>query len=1492
MAPSASTAKKWLRRASKVLVGSLCTVCIIYVAVTLLLHVPGVQRSTGRWVANGLATRWGTDISVGRINWGLLNRIIIDDIAVRDRDGQPMLHVSRLSVSVDLTQLARGQVDITTVQLFGAQATIGRRTADAPLNCQFLIDALSGNDDNESPSNVQLAVRTLLLRGCDVDYDVEDAPQTPGRINVNHLHIKGIALTAAIDLQATTPGIVGRLDVKRLSGTETASGIALARLRLSVETDGEKVTVSPVHIATDYSAIELGASTVVLTVGDSTAWQSVQTSLLPSTVAGSDLQRMGFDVLPDLHLQADAIAWADGTWRLNKCSIRTGDPDDPSLTVEADIAVSARMSSATDISLHADGNHLVDLLAQTGVADLSNSPLPRLADIHLQGNASLQDSTCTADLLLTTDVGTLSMQGTYDPRQGLCAKIHAEEVRLDTLLASPQWGAVTADVDVQQVTFPKGGLPAGNVQGTVQTLQYRGYDYPAIDLRAGSDGSTATAAASASDANVCVTLHATYANADRHGLSLDVAVSELNPHALNLTDAYEQEHFRGHLHADIQGRSLKTATGTVRLDSFAIHTPDRAYHIAEMSIDSRLDDSGTRLTEVSGDFIDATLRSRSTPDNIVQVLLGQIAQRMPNAMDWAGIRPRYLAGNEVANGSFDLQARLTDPAAIRHLIGKDIYLTGPLTLAAHSETYNDTLSMALEAQGLRMDDGTLYKDISLAIVGNDQRILLEASAARYIENGGSTYAQLQAYAGRDSLLTHLSIQQHANANLATTLNTLTIFSPKNTPGGRLHVALLPSQLTVNDTVWRMSHADIAIDHERLDVRNLSMASIYGDRFINVNGTVSDQPEDSLLVDLGGIQVEYVLDLINFHAVHFKGNASGRAVLKGFTGNVPNVVARLRVDGFCLENAYFGTANIRAHWDHDLPGVRLDAHIVDNADPNCPRVTNCAGYVAPAIKDIQLKVTAQHTNGAFLGDYLQSIFRDVNGEVNGELNIVGPLNEINIVGDMSADIAMTLIPTGVTYHINPHDTLRMRPYRFTFDHVRISDDDGGEGSVNGYVTHRNVKNFTYRFDISMDNMLVYEEHAFNADKFMGKVIVDGDLNINGSDGHPLYINAECTPKRGSFFAYDAATPDAATGGTFITFNDAANDTLPVSIPQDSEPDDLYKGDIFMDIALHLTPDCNIQLRMDNTDDGYITTQGTGELQAHYHNKSPFSLQGTYNILTGSYRLYLQEIIYRDLVLQQGSNVVFNGNPFDADIHLICHHTLPAVPLSDLTADASVTSTGRAKVVCILDITGQLGNMALDFNFDLPNETEETKQLVRSLVYTDEERNMQMVYLLALGRFYSSEYARAYGQSANAQAVNNLIASTISGQINQMLSSVIGTESNWNFGTGISTGDEGLEDLDVEGILSGRLFDDRLLINGNFGYRDNALTQNASFIGDFDVQWRLSPMGNTYLKAYNKANDRYFTKSSLNTQGIGISYQHDFDTWGTLLGRKRKESVTSH
>ena len=174
------------------------------------------------------------------------------------------------------------------------------------------------------------------------------------------------------------------------------------------------------------------------------------------------------------------------------------------------------------------------------------------------------------------------------------------------------------------------------------------------------------------------------------------------------------------------------------------------------------------------------------------------------------------------------------------------------------------------------------------------------------------------------------------------------------------------------------------------------------------------------------------------------------------------------------------------------------------------------------------------------------------------------------------------------------------------------------------------------------------------------------------------------------------------------------------------------------------------------------------------------------------------------------------------------------------------------------------------------------------------NLQFIYLLGLGKFYTPDIAQS---EAGTKNMESLISTTISGQINNLLSGIISNE-NWNFASNIRaenmmTGANDLsgdnwENMEIEGILEGRLLDNRLLINGNFGYRENPMYA-TNFIGDFDIRYLLT--GGLSLKGYNKTNDRYFSKTSLTTQGVGLVFQRDFDRLQSRHKRKKKQVETA-
>ena len=136
------------------------------------------------------------------------------------------------------------------------------------------------------------------------------------------------------------------------------------------------------------------------------------------------------------------------------------------------------------------------------------------------------------------------------------------------------------------------------------------------------------------------------------------------------------------------------------------------------------------------------------------------------------------------------------------------------------------------------------------------------------------------------------------------------------------------------------------------------------------------------------------------------------------------------------------------------------------------------------------------------------------------------------------------------------------------------------------------------------------------------------------------------------------------------------------------------------------------------------------------------------------------------------------------------------------------------------------------------------------------------------------------------MKSFLSNTLSSQLNNILSNAMGN-TNWTFGANLSTGRLGWNDMEVEGMLSGRLLNNRLIINGQFGYRDRPQYSNTNFVGDFNINYLLTPSGSVSLKAYSETNDRYFTKSSLTTQGAGIELKRSFSKFRELFTIRKKK-----
>lgn len=486
-----------------------------------------------------------------------------------------------------------------------------------------------------------------------------------------------------------------------------------------------------------------------------------------------------------------------------------------------------------------------------------------------------------------------------------------------------------------------------------------------------------------------------------------------------------------------------------------------------------------------------------------------------------------------------------------------------------------------------------------------------------------------------------------------------------------------------------------------------------------------------------------------------------------------------------------------------------------------------------------------------------------------------------------------------------DTIHLSTSGIEFNKIRISDMEGHQGTMSGKLSYRHFKNLNYRFEFNVDNMLLMNTKESPDVPFYGTVYGTGNAVLTGNR-EGLDVNAAVTTNRNTNFVYLTNTTASAASNQFIRFIDKTprrtiQDSVQIvsdyELAQKEPEKEETKSDIRLNLLIDATPDATMKIIMDPIAGDYISGKGSGNIRTEFYNKGDVKLFGNYRISQGIYKFSLQEVIRKDFIIKDGSTITFNGPPLDATMDIQASYTVNSASLNDLIPEAipGIQQT-NVKVNCMMNLTGILLRPTLKLGIELPNERDEVQTIVRNYISTEEQMNMQILYLLGIGKFYPQNNNMENAQNSNM--MTSVLSSTLSGQLNNLLSQAFNM-NNWNFGTNLSTGEKGWTDLELEGMLSGQLLNNRLLINGNFGYRDNPLA-NTNFIGDFEAEWLLTRTGDVRLKAYNETNDRYYTKTNLTTQGIGIMYKKDFNKWSELLfwnkwkvrnlSRKRGATVT--
>lgn len=1465
----------------------------LYSLVYIIISLPVVQNSLCTTGEKLLAETLGVPVDISRLEFSPFNRIELFEVTMPDQQGDTLMYAKKLGTGIDLMALTKGRIRLKNIQIFGLDVHITQSEPSAPTNLQFVIDALQPKEKRK-PKPIDLAINSALIRRSVVRYDLLSEPRKEaGTFDPNHIKVED--LTANIAIKALNNDTINA-HIKRLSLKEQ-SGMNIDRLALRIEGNREKVELSQFLLELPHSHITTHQASVVwndmhniehfadsaylsLEIADS---HIVLSDLAPITPVFSQfhspiaLSCHVKGTVRDIDIKHIALNMAQGAVKFNtQANIRNILNRD---SLYAHIGTLNLTTSDTGLSLVGENINIQDektlqMLHSLGYIRLNGSLSGYLS--NLDGRCSLQSGIGNLDLNAQ-----LQATPTFDNLQG---KAHIETAGIDltNILGEKSQIGVVALSSNLGATLKEKKLSNAHINAHINRLDYKEYSYSDIAIKGTCNNNKYRGHIILNDPNGMLDIEGMVNLKGENSLAdIKITCSDADLTALNLAPQSNGNKLSFDIDTHLSGNSFNNANGHIRIDNFTYGNAEQRFVWKELRIEANNNKYPQRIA-IHSDYINGFVTGQYKTSTLIGTLQDLLHPIIPSLIPPSSNKNRTAATdnnfhwyinfepNVLMSQIFKLPFTLTDTACIN----------GFMYGASHKA------QLHISAPNIWLGKTHMEK-MSIDVLQQDEKmdLMAQAGIVNHLKEITTTWS-IEGNAHNDQIDMGINWSSNTAADFSGKVMLDALLSRNAEDNRKTDVAIdiLPTTIIMNDSLWNIKPAEISIKDKEIAVNKLEISR--PSQHILIDGKISENEQDTIHVDLQKINLDYIFETLNIDYVTFGGNATGRVNAANVYSKTPHIATQnLDISDFSYNDAVFGDLSIMSIFDLTDMSILLKGFITNKRGQE----SIVDGYIFPTQDSLSIAFDVDHIPLKFLRPFVGTILLDTDGEASGEVVLEGNFERIYIYGDAYAHNFSFGVPF-INTHYNLSDSVHFTKDQIRFDNITVYDNHGNHAYARGQLNHKYFTQLEYDINIyDADNMHVFNVPHTPGAMFYGSVFGSGNVSVKGND-YRTDIAVNMTTNDNSDFTYALTNTMSAVDYPFLSFTNKREYVKPVeTVSAISKRDSaviannmiLIKANkpqiplntLYLNIEGNITPDVDITLVMNEMTGDKMKANGEGVMRLEYNTATnEVMMYGTVVIDEGNYDFSIEDIIRRNFTINSGSSVSFQGNPMSAQLNIDATYALQA-NLADLDAsfatDSELTRT-TVPVNTKLLIQGDMMKPNIGFDIELPTLSADMESKMRSIINSEEMMTRQVIYLLALNRFYTTDYNSSYSSNELSAMTTSVLSSSLGSLMGQF-------SENWNISPNLRSEQGDFTDLEVDLYLSSQLLNNRLIFNGNIGYRDSRYS-STNFIGDFDIEYLLNESGTLRLKGYNHFNDRnYSLRTALTTQGIGLIYKHDFNSW---------------